>query len=310
MSLNTQREILSNILNLSKQTYTYYVFLEDEKNIKRQVLDSLSDLDNCVASKSYGSKKYLNVYVNAGDWNPSKHTFENIFPEDVDYVCRTKKNLKDDLMRKRFTEGYMKLKIIFYRMIIDAYILDTVTYQSYVNRLVVPNIVLERFISKFEFFVVLNSNLLYFFSKIINKDNYIDIMFFKTGFPRFSYFDTDILLSTKNIKIDREEKIMKFYNKLQDNDSFLNYINVCLDNSSFKIKNTYVVVQFANRNIFLYNILQREYEANEYDLVRNVIQKYFSFIEGKETFINVGLGDFFSEKEINAFNFNKKKFIL
>jgi hypothetical protein len=308
MSVNNKRKILSDILKLSKMQYVYYVFLEDDDEIRRVKVGGIDELNNCVTTKSYGDKKYLNVYVNSGDFDPFFHNYDNILPGDVDYICRKNKNLRDEITRKRFAEGYLKLKILFYELIINAYFLNSYNYMEYINRLIIPKNILVSFLSKFEFFVELNENLKYFFSQLITRENYMSVLFFKTGFPRFSFADTNILLSSNNIKIDNEEKIQRFVNKITDNYNFLGYIDACLDNSSFIVKNTNIMVTYGVNKFLLHDILKREYAKEEYNMVKTVVQKYCSFSEQNKK-ITISLGNFFSKKEDQIFDNNKKLFL-
>lgn len=307
MSLNSKRKELTKLLN---QNYLspefYYVYLEDEKKINAVSFQNINDFNNCVSTKTYKNKKYIEAYVNIGDWNYNYHTEKNILLRDVDSITKKLKNLKFEDRRKA-SAGFIYTYCLLYQLIIDSYLHDENQYIQIIDKLFIPSKIIISFFEKLEFFLTLNTNLLYFIKKIIEKVNIKDfnniksILLFKTGYPKFSYFDLNIIMKKCELKFKNEKELFQMCENLEK-EEFLNYLNVCLDYCEFINNNNMIILKKYNKNNILNKLFFYEYENDEYIKLKEILVKYKNLFSDK---ITIEIDDYFSEKERKIFENNK-----
>lgn len=301
MSINVLRHMIAKILNKENTIRNdHYVYLVDERDDIKIERIEIDDLYTIVTTKSYGRSFYTNVYVDFGDLNPSFCGKENIHPRDIDTICKRYKKNKD----KNFVYGYLLSRIMLYDLIVNCYKLNFESFRIYLDNFPIPSKEIVLFFSRLEFPLKITSSLKLLIDKITNKDNILDIVLFKTGFPRFSPIDLEIIFKTH--KLTKPFYIYKLTYNLLDNKTYLEYFDICLRGFEGVFENgTIVIFRDKTKNI-LYELLSRKYEKlEEIDKVRKIVNYYIDI--GGNT--SIELDEYFSTEEIETFMNNKKTFL-
>jgi len=306
MSINEIRNSIAKIFNkVNIIRNNHFIYLVDDKdNMKIEEVKE-DEIYTIVTTKSYGKLFYSKIYLDFGDINPEFCGKENIHPDDVKTICKRYNKLNgDEVNRLNFTYGYLLSRIMLYNLIKNCYTLNLESFRNYIGNFPIPSKEITIFFSRLEFPLKINSCMKLLLDKIITSDNILEIIMFKTGFPRFTYNDLDIIL--KSHKLNKPFQIYKITNNLFDNESYLEYFDVCIRNFEGTFDNNKVIIYRDKTKNILYELFSRKYEKiEEIDKVRKIVNHYLD-IGGN---INIELDEYFSEEEINTYFTNKNTFL-